>query len=89
MNIQTIFAIFAHPASRRIYWFLFAILFYISGQGFTVWLLEPETFGGGWGWIWMAAFPVLLPAFFLINHRLGCGSDQCGNRQQGQNTMPG
>ncbi len=69
-----------HPLSKRVYWVLFAILFYNSGQSFTIWLLQPEEFNGGAEWFWLAIFPLLLPAFFLINRHLGCASGQCSIR---------
>ena len=87
---------FTHPLAKRVYWVLFAIMFYNSGQSFTIWLLEPEEFNGGVEWFWLAIFPLLLPAFFLINRHLGCASGQCnssskpGNQDQGsgQHRMP-
>lgn len=72
--------VLVHPATKRIYWVLFAILFYKSGQSFTIWLLEPESFKGGLEWIWMAIFPMLLPTFFLLNRHLGCASGQCSSK---------
>jgi len=77
---HNITAILSHPATKRIYWVLFAILFYNSGQSFTIWLLEPDSFKGGMDWIWMLLFPILLPAFFLINRYLGCSSGPCNNK---------
>ncbi len=90
------FAILTHPATKSIYWVLFAILFYNSGQGFTIWLLEPEGFEGGLEWIQVALFPLLLPAFFLSSRYLGCSS-QCSDRgkikhhavDSAQQRMPG
>ncbi len=86
-----------HPLSKRLYWVLFAILFYNSGQSFTIWLLQPEEFNGGAEWFWLAIFPLLLPAFFLINRHLGCASGQCSSscnpddkkQEQNQQQMPG
>lgn len=66
-----------HPLTKRCYWVLFAVLFYNSGQSFTIWLMRPEEFSGGAEWFWLALFPLLLPAFFLINRHLGCASGQC------------
>ena len=65
------------PMGKRLLWALFAILFYQSGNSFTVWLLEPETFQGGAAWLWVILFPVLLPAFFIVNRHLGCATGQC------------
>jgi hypothetical protein len=69
--------ILTHPTTKLIYWVVFAILFYNSGQTFTVWLLEPESFKGGMEWIWVVLFPLLLPAFFYVNKHCGCASGQC------------
>ena len=68
-----------HPLARRLLWVVFAILFYYSGLNFTVWLLEPNNFAGGMDWLGVALFPVLLPAFFPINRRLGCASGRCAS----------
>ncbi len=62
---------------RNLVWFLFAILFYFSGQSFSIWLLEPENFTGGLEWILVASFPLLLPTFFYINSKFGCASGAC------------
>jgi hypothetical protein len=70
---------FSHPLARRMLWVVFAILFYYSGLNFTIWLLEPENFAGGVDWVWVALFPVLLPAFFLVNRHLGCASGRCAS----------
>jgi hypothetical protein len=69
----------ASPLFKRVLWVLFAILFYNSGQAFTIWLLEPENFAGGVDWFWMVLFPVLLPAFFVVNRHLGCASGACSD----------
>ncbi len=69
----------AHPLAKRLLWVVFAIVFYYSGLNFTVWLLEPENFAGGMDWVWVALFPVLLPAFFLVNRRLGCTGGRCAS----------
>ncbi|MDY6979512.1 MAG: hypothetical protein SV201_06490 [Pseudomonadota bacterium] len=66
-----------HPLSRRIGWVLYAIVFYISGESFVIWLLEPHNFSGGIRWLGVAAFPVLFIAFFFIQRHLGCASGQC------------
>lgn len=67
----------ASPLSQRLAWVVFAILFYQSGEAFTVWLLDRESFAGGMDWLWLAAFPVLLPGFFLVNRYLGCATGGC------------
>jgi hypothetical protein len=69
------------PMFRRVLWVLFAILFYNSGQAFTIWLLEPENFPGGIDWFWLSLFPVLLPGFFVVNRYLGCASGACSSGQ--------
>ena len=69
------------PMGRRILWVGFAILFFQSGLAFTTWLIEPEQFEGGIGWLWVALFPILLPAFFLVNRHLGCASGACSSGQ--------
>ena len=71
----------SHPLTRRLYWVLYAILFYNSGLAFTIWLLQPEQFAGGWEWAWLALFPLLLPGFFIVNRYLGCASGQCSDGQ--------
>lgn len=65
------------PLGQRLLWVLFAILFYYAGLAFTTWLLQPEAFAGGLRWILVALFPILLPAFFVVNRRLGCASGSC------------
>lgn len=72
----------SHPLTKRLYWVLFAIVFYNSGQSFTIWLLQPESFNGGSEWFWLAMFPLLLPAFFLLNRHLGCASGQCSSKRK-------
>ena len=74
-----------HPLLRRLLWVLFAILFYQSGLAATVWLLDPEHFGGGPDVFWALAFPALLPLFFWVNRHLGCAGGQC---QDGQCPLP-
>jgi len=58
-------------------WLGFAIVFYQSGLAFTTWLLEPEHFAGSIDWFWVVLFPVLVPAFFVVNRRYGCASGAC------------
>lgn len=62
-------------------WVLFAILFYQSGLTFTVWLMQPEAFIGGMQWLWFILFPLLLPAFFIVNRHLGCATGACESGQ--------
>lgn len=66
-----------HPLSRRIGWVLYAIVFYMAGENFVIWLLEPHNFTGGARWLGVAAFPVLLIGFFFIQRHLGCASGHC------------
>ena len=61
----------------RLIWVAFAFVFFYSGLYTTEWLLEPEQFAGGWHWLLVALFPVLLPAFFVVNRRYGCASGAC------------
>jgi len=89
MMKHRILAKLTHPALKRVYWILFAILFYNSGQSFTVWLLEPESFKGGSEWFWMTMFPLLLPAFFLLNRHLGCASSQCSSKTDDNTRVTG
>lgn len=74
-----------HPLGRRVLWVLFAVVFFRSGLAFTTWLLEPDVFAGGVEWLWAGAFPVLLPAFFVVNRHLGCASGAC---RQGRCEIP-
>lgn len=62
---------------KRILWVIFAILFYQSGLAFTIFVMTPEKFTGGGQWVWVVLFPVLLPAFFIVNKYLGCATGQC------------
>ena len=64
----------------RLIWILFAFVFFYSGLFTTEWLLEPDTFAGGWRWILVGLFPVLVPAFFKVNRRFGCASGACMGR---------
>jgi len=80
----------------RVIWVLFAFVFFYSGLFTTEWLLEPEQFSGGWRWILVGLFPVLVPAFFVVNRRFGCASGMCsgstcsaGNRESAVKHMPG
>ncbi len=62
---------------KRILWVIFAVLFYQSGLTFTIFVMTPEKFAGGWQWLWVGLFPILLPAFFIVNRYLGCATGQC------------
>jgi hypothetical protein len=70
-------AIVASTPVRWLVWLGFAIVFYKSGETFTVWLLTPGQIAGGLQWIWIALFPLLLPLFFVVNRRFGCASGSC------------
>ena len=69
------------PLGQRLLWVLFAIVFYYAGLAFTTWLLEPDKFAGGASWILVGLFPILVPAFFIVNRRLGCASGQCADER--------
>ena len=56
---------------------LFAVLFFYSGLYTTEWLIQPDQFAGGWRWVLVGMFPLLLPMFFLVNRRYGCASGAC------------
>ena len=64
----------------RLIWVMFAFVFFYSGLFTTEWLFEPEKFAGGWRWILVGLFPVLVPAFFVVNRRYGCASGSCRGR---------
>ena len=77
------------PLVNRCLWLLFAITFFQSGMAFTTLALEPESFQGGSDWLWVMLFPVLFPAFFIVNRRLGCGTARCATKACVQTpTMP-
>ena len=61
---------------------VFAIVFYISGEAFTIWLLEPANFSGGWAWLGVVLFPLLFMLFFVVQHYVGCASGHCTMNQQ-------
>lgn len=67
----------ARPFFGRLIWVLFAIVFFYSGLYFTEFVMAPREFAGGWLWLWVAAFPFLLPAFFVVNRRYGCATGAC------------
>ena len=76
MKAETAFV--ARAVLGKVIWIAFAVLFFYSGLFFTEWLLETEKFAGGWRWILVAAFPFLVPGFFVVNRRYGCASGGCG-----------
>ena len=84
-------AIVASTPVRWLVWLGFAIVFYKSGETFTVWLLEPGQVTGDLQWIWTALFPLLLPLFFVVNRRFGCASGSCAikNARSGEVRFPG
>lgn len=81
--MMTKFAAFfeTRPLAARLVWLLFAVVFYVSGEAFTLWLLEPERIGGGAQWLRVALFPFLVPAFFVVNRYLGCATGGCARGQ--------
>jgi len=72
-------------------WVGFAVIFYHSGLALTTWLVEPDRFGGGLEWGWMALFPLLISLFFAVNRRCGCAGDACagGCTARGYRFPPG
>jgi hypothetical protein len=80
MSLRPVQTALLSPLGRRLLWVLFAILFYLSGEATMIWLLEPARFEGGWHWIRVALFPVLLPAFFVLQRFFGCASHTCQTR---------
>jgi hypothetical protein len=89
---QLLIQISARPWLRWSLWVLYAVLFYNAGLATTTWLLEPDAFAGGWQWLWVAAFPVLLSGFFKLNRHLGCAGDSCaprGSAPTGYKAPPG
>ena len=83
-RLKTIMAL---PGAGRIVWLLFAVLFFYSGLYTTEWLMQPEQFAGGWRWLLVGLFPVLLPMFFLVNRRYGCASGACRIPRQKEGTQ--
>jgi uncharacterized membrane protein HdeD (DUF308 family) len=77
MTESAIRTVLYSPLGRRLLWVLFAVLFYQSGEATLIWLLEPTNFEGGWNWIWVALFTILLPAFFALQPFFGCASGDC------------
>ena len=78
MTINTTFKdVIARPFFGRVIWVLFAVVFFYSGLYFTEFVMAPSEFAGGWLWLWVAAFPFLLPTFFVVNRRYGCATGAC------------
>lgn len=77
MNLLPDRAILRHPLTRRIGRVGYAILFFVCGESFALWLLEPAQFAGGLRWPGVALFPPVLIGFFLLQRHWGCGNDQC------------
>lgn len=77
VNSNSFTELVARPFVGRVIWVLFAIVFFYSGLYFTEFVMAPRSFAGGWLWLWVAAFPFLLPAFFIVNRRFGCASGAC------------
>ncbi len=67
-----------HPVLRFAVYVGFAVIFFHSGLSATTWLMTPEQFQGGIATVSALLFPVLLPAFFFVNRRFGCGAGGCG-----------
>ena len=84
--IKSLPKLLSNRAAGAVLWFAFVALFYQTGLDFTILLLEPEQFTGGWQWLRAALFPLLLPGFFLLFRRFGCASGSCRN---GQCQLPG
>ncbi len=79
--------------TKRFIWLVFAILFYQSGLDFTILIMTPDEFTGGFQWFWALMFPILLPSFFIINKHLGCATCQDGQcsmeKKNDYPSMPG
>ena len=71
---------FVRALAGRAVWVLFAFVFFYSGLYTTEWLVQPGQFAGGWRWILVGLFPALIPTFFMVNRRFGCGSGACLGR---------
>ncbi|MCG6871180.1 MAG: hypothetical protein LJE84_02725 [Gammaproteobacteria bacterium] len=93
MSMTTVLQTIAgYPWLRWPAYLLFAWVFYNAGETTTVWLAAPGEFSGGWAWLWVATFPLLLVAFFQVNRYLGCASGQCAagarTKDRGDWSMP-
>jgi hypothetical protein len=64
--------------TKRVLWVIFGVIFYISGDSFFTWLLEPENFNGGFYWVLLIIFPFIAPLSFFINRKLGCAACASG-----------
>ncbi len=65
--------------AKRVFWIIFGIIFYISGDSFFTWILEPDNFRGGFYWVFVAIFPVIAPLSFYVNKKLGCAACESGS----------
>ncbi|MDJ0956401.1 MAG: hypothetical protein QNI91_06080 [Arenicellales bacterium] len=72
----------------KIVWVAFSIVFFYSGLFLTEWLLDAETFAGGWRWIMIAAFPFLIPAMLIVNRRFGCATGTCKKNPADKDSLP-
>lgn len=70
-------AILRHPLTRRIGWVGYAILFYVCGESFNLWLLEPAQFAGGLRWLGVGLFVPVLIGFFVLQRYWGCDAGRC------------
>ena len=89
---QLLLQVAARPWLRWPLYFLYAVLFYNAGLATTTLLIEREAFAGGWQWLWVIAFPLLLVGFFVLNRYLGCAAGTCvvgRGRPPGYNAPPG
>ncbi len=66
-----------NPFLRLAVYVGFAAVFFHSGLALTTWLVSPEQMGGAIDVVLALLFPVLLPAFFVVNRHFGCGSGGC------------
>ncbi len=67
-----------NPILRLTVYVGFAVIFFHSGLAATTWLMAPEMMRGGIDIVLALLFPVLLPAFFVVNRYFGCGAGGCG-----------
>ena len=74
---QVLSQIAARPWLRWPAWALYAALFYNAGLATTTWLVQPDAFTGGWNWLWIGVFPLLLAGVFKLNRHLGCAGGNC------------
>ena len=72
---------------NKVVWILFSIVFFYSGLFFTEWLLNVETFAGGWRWLMVAVFPFLIPTMFIVSRRYGCASGVCNKEDADKDSL--